>query len=185
MAIQRIQITINKKAVAVKHQKREIATVLTNRKDELAFIKVEHIIREDFLIEALGLLELLLELTHERVKYIASSKECPSELIGTISALIWAESRVEIAEMETVRKQLTLKFGNKFAQRALKNEDNIVEARLVNKLCFKAPSRDLAGEYLFLAVSNYFYYDNRYLPSNILITLTPFITIFNVYSVLS
>ena len=83
---------------------------------------------------------------HERVKYIASKKECPDELLGAISALIWAGERVEIAEMEVIRKQFTYKYGAKFALAARNNENNIVEERLVNKLSVKAPSRDLVGK---------------------------------------
>jgi vacuolar protein sorting-associated protein IST1 len=46
MSIQRIQIAKNKKAVASKHEKREIAALLGKNKEEMARIKVEHIIRE-------------------------------------------------------------------------------------------------------------------------------------------
>lgn len=74
MANQRILITVNKKTSQVKHQKREIASLLENKKEEKARIKVEHIIREDFTIEGYELIELLTELVHERIAYIASEK---------------------------------------------------------------------------------------------------------------
>lgn len=51
MGIQRINLTINKKTAAVKYQKIEIAKLLQENKEEKARIKVEHVIREDFLIE--------------------------------------------------------------------------------------------------------------------------------------
>lgn len=147
MANSRIQLTNNKKSAAVKHKKREIATLLQDRKDEKARIYVEHVIREDFLIEAYELLELLCELVHERVKYIASSKECPPDLVEAVSTLIWAASRVEIAEMEQIKKQLVKKFGGKFASDAELNVGNCVNARIVQKLSVQPPSAFLVGSF--------------------------------------
>jgi hypothetical protein len=48
--------------------------IYKDQKEEKARIKVEHVIREDFIIEAYELLELLCELVYERVKYIGSQK---------------------------------------------------------------------------------------------------------------
>jgi vacuolar protein sorting-associated protein IST1 len=132
MANSRIQLTNNKKSAAVKHKKREIATLLGEKKDEKARIKVEHVIREDFLIEAYELLELLCELVFERVKYIASCKECPPDLVEAVSSLIWAATRVEIAEMEQIKKQLIKKFGSKFASDA---ENNVICAASLGFSC--------------------------------------------------
>ena len=153
MANERIKLTNNKKSAAVKHQKREIATLLSKNKEEKARIKVEHIIREDFLIEALELLDLLVELVFERIKYIGSQKECPSDLLEAVSSLIWATSRVEISEMETIKTQLTYKYGKTFAQNAENNVDNVVNVRLHRKLSVQPPSAALVGIYFYSELS--------------------------------
>ena len=62
MAVQRINIANNKRTTQVKHQKREIAQLLADHKDEKAKIKAEHIIRDDFTIEGYEGLEILCEL---------------------------------------------------------------------------------------------------------------------------
>ena len=62
MAAQRITLTINKKTNSIKKQKREVAELLAKNKEEKARIRVEHIIREDFTIEAYEIIELLCEL---------------------------------------------------------------------------------------------------------------------------
>jgi vacuolar protein sorting-associated protein IST1 len=69
MTVQRIQNAINKKTTATKHQKREIASLLENKKDEKARIKVESIIREDLTIEAYEILEVREELLKENTLY--------------------------------------------------------------------------------------------------------------------
>ena len=43
MAVQRLQIAKNKKSTMSKHEKRDIAQLLANGKDELARIKTEHV----------------------------------------------------------------------------------------------------------------------------------------------
>ena len=148
MAVHRIAIQVNKKTSAQKHAKREIATLLADMKDEKARIKVEHVIREDFTIEALGLLELLCELTHERSKYIASEKTCPADLKEAIVSLIWATNRVDIAELDEVKKQFTLKYGKEFSEEANNNAANTVNVRLFQKLSVTPPSAFLVIRYL-------------------------------------
>lgn len=148
MATQRINITVNKKSAQLKHQKREIANLLGERKVEKATIKVEHIIREDFMIESYELIELLCELLHERVRYMASNKDCPPDLLQAVCSIIWATSRVEISELAEVKKQLIKKYGSKFALAAEANENNCVNERLFAKLSVQPPSQFLVQRYL-------------------------------------
>ena len=148
MAIERIKIVINKKTSVVKHQKRDFATLLQENREEKARIRVESIIREDFLIESYSVIELLCELIHERAKYIASQKECPVDLVEAVSSIIWVASRVEIEELNGVRRQLVKKYGSSFASRADKNENDVVNTRLYNKLQVQPPTAHLINRYL-------------------------------------
>ena len=148
MTVQRIQIANNKKLTAVKHQKREIATLLAEQKDEKARIKVEHIIRDDFMIEAYEILELLCELVHERIRQITTNKECPKELKEAVSSLIWAASNADIAELSAVKKHLSRKYGPEFTKAAEENINDVVNVRLFQKLSYKPPSKQLVNGYL-------------------------------------
>ena len=146
MAKHRIGLSNNKKSAAVKSQKREIAKLLGDQKEEKARITVEHVIREDFLIEAQELLELLCELVHERLKQISSQKECPAELKEAVCSLIWCATKVDIEEMTMIKRQLGRKYGSKFVSDAEDNVDNCVNARLVQKLSVLPPSAFLVGK---------------------------------------
>lgn len=64
--------TVNKKTTALKLQKREIAKLLEDGKEEKARIKVEGVIRDDFTIEALDILEMLCDLVHGNHRIILS-----------------------------------------------------------------------------------------------------------------
>lgn len=148
MAVQRIHIANNKRITQVKHQKREIADLLREHKDEKARIKVEHIIRDDFTIEGFEILELLCELVHERCKMISNNKEVPAELKEAVCSLIWAGKNVDISEMQNIAQQLTQKYGKPFAEIAIANENGEVNERLYNKMIYKPPSAVLVMRYL-------------------------------------
>eukprot|EP01038_Epipyxis_sp_PR26KG_P011303 gene11303-15163_t len=149
MAIQRIKISNNKRITSVKHQKREISQLLAEHKDEKAKIKVEHIIRDDFVIEGYEILELYLELLHERIRQITNSNECPEDLIQSVSSLIWAANNVDIEELSEVKNQLVKKFGSKFANNAINYDGgDLVNPRLYQKLTYSPPSKYLVLRYL-------------------------------------
>lgn len=74
MAVTRIQLHKNKKTQQIKLSKREAAQLLGQQKDESARIKVENIIREDYQIEALDILELFCELLQSRIQLISEAK---------------------------------------------------------------------------------------------------------------
>lgn len=100
------------------------------------------------MIESFELVELLCELVHERVRYMASEKDCPPDLKEAVSSLIWASKRVDIDELGEVRKQLIKKYGKKFAEEADSNEGGVVNERLFNKLSVTPPSALLVMRYL-------------------------------------
>lgn len=148
MAVHRLKLANSKKGSAVKHQKKEIAKLLEDGKEEKARIKVEHIIREDFTMESYEIIELLCELVHERVKYLSSTKECPPDLLEAVTTLIWCTPRVDIEELNEVKKQLIKKFGKEFGKNAEESTNENINERLMNKLSVKPPSANLVISYL-------------------------------------
>lgn len=123
MAVQRIKMLNNKKTTGVKLQKKEIAKMIAEGKTEMAAIKVEHIIREDFTIEGYSVLELLCELVHERIKQVTNEKSCPAEMQQAINSLIWAASCVDISELKEIRNQLVKKYGKGYAKIVMENQE--------------------------------------------------------------
>ena len=148
MAVQRLQIANNKKGNAVKFQKRDIAKLLEDGKEEKARIKVEHVIREDFTMESYEIIELLCELLHERVRYLSTSEECPADLLECVCTLIWCTNHVDIAELLEVKKQLIKKFGKEFGKISETNGNGKVNERLMVKLSVAPPSALLVVSYL-------------------------------------
>mmetsp|Transcript_28531 Transcript_28531/g.43137 ORF Transcript_28531/g.43137 Transcript_28531/m.43137 type:complete len:339 (+) Transcript_28531:113-1129(+) len=150
MAVHRFQISANKKTAILKQQMREIAVMLSEDppREELAQIRAEGLIREDNAVEAYEILQLSCELLAERIKLIGSAKDCPPDLVSSISTLIWAADRVDIPELTTVRKQFKAKYGKKFEEDAVNNVGGILNERVVSKLSIEPPAAYLVQVYL-------------------------------------
>lgn len=148
MAIQRIMLVRNRKVNAGKVQRRDIAAMLKEGKDEKARIRAEALIREDRVCDALDILELYCELVAERMRFMVSERGCPPDMREQISTLIWAATRVEIPELSEVRRQLTLKYGDEFGHAALVDKEGCVNAKVVEKLTIQPPSSQAVSQYL-------------------------------------
>ena len=61
MAVQRVLIITNKKKAVMSKNKKNIAKLLGENKEEKARIRTEAVIRDDFKLEALDILSLLCE----------------------------------------------------------------------------------------------------------------------------
>lgn len=150
MACGRIQMASNKKSALLKQSMREVAVLLAESppKEEKARIRAEALIRDDHLIEAYEILQLECELLHERIKLIQYSKQCPHDLVGVISTLIWASHRVDIPELLLIRKQFIAKYGKEFGENAMRNADGCLNERVVSKLSVEPPAAYLVQTYL-------------------------------------
>ena len=74
LSINRLKMLQAKKNSLGQHQRREIATLLDKGKEESARIRVEHIIREDLLVETMEMLELYCDLLLARFGLIEQYK---------------------------------------------------------------------------------------------------------------
>jgi vacuolar protein sorting-associated protein IST1 len=126
----------------------QIAKLLELGKEEKARIRAEHLIREDFTMEALEIIQLLCELVHERCKHLVHEKECPADLLGAVATLIYSARRVDVSELDIVHRQLIKKYGTKFAEEVTREDGGAVNPRIIEKLAVRPPSAEAVVEYL-------------------------------------
>ena len=74
LAINRLKLLEKKKTEMAVKARREIADYLIADKEDRARIRVEHIIREDYLVEAMELVEMYCDLLLARMGLIQSTK---------------------------------------------------------------------------------------------------------------
>ncbi|KAG9475016.1 hypothetical protein GDO78_003460 [Eleutherodactylus coqui] len=150
------RLRVNLRLLAQKARK-EIADYLSTGKDERARIRVEHIIREDYLVEAMEILELYCDLLLARFGLIQSMKELDPGLAEAVSTLIWAAPRLqtEVSELKIVADQLCAKYSKEYGKLCRTNQIGTVNDRLMHKLSVEAPPKILVERYLIEIAKNY------------------------------
>ncbi|XP_008242538.1 PREDICTED: uncharacterized protein LOC103340855 [Prunus mume] len=82
---------------------------------------VEHLLREENTRDAYDLIEMYCKLITDSMPIIALQKDCPVDLKGAISSVVFASRRcaAEIPELICVRKHFTTKYGKEFVSAAV------------------------------------------------------------------
>ncbi|XP_054627480.1 IST1 homolog [Dunckerocampus dactyliophorus] len=157
LVVQRLKLLEKKKTELAQKARKEIADYLSAGKDERARIRVEHIIREDYMVEAMEILELYCDLLLTRFGLIKSMKEMDPGLEEAVSTLIWAAHRLEaqVAELRTVAEQLCIKYSKEYGKLCRTNQVGTVNERLMNKMSVEAPPKILVERYLIEIAKNY------------------------------
>ncbi|XP_054627483.1 IST1 homolog isoform X2 [Dunckerocampus dactyliophorus] len=157
LVINRLKHLENKKTELAQKARKEIADYLSSGKDERARIRVEHIIREDYLVEAMEILELYCDLLLTRFGLIQSMKELDPGLQEAVSTLIWAAHRLqtEVTELKIVSDQLCAKYSKEYGKLCRSNQIGTVNERLMHKLSVEAPPKILVERYLIEIAKNY------------------------------
>ncbi|XP_032891608.1 IST1 homolog isoform X4 [Amblyraja radiata] len=157
LVINRLKLLEKKKTELAQKARKEIADYLAAGKDERARIRVEHIIREDYLVEAMEILELYCDLLLARFGMIQSMKELDTGLSESISTLIWAAPRLqtEVVELRVVSDQLCAKYSKEYGKLCRTNQIGTVNERLMLKLSVEAPPKILVERYLIEIAKNY------------------------------
>nr|XP_053646996.1 IST1 homolog [Cherax quadricarinatus] len=124
---------------------------------ERAKIRVEHIIREDYLVEAMEVTEMYCDLLLARYGLIQQMKDLDEGLAEAISSLIWAAPRLQtdVAELKLIADQLTLKYGKPYGQACREQQVATISERLIHKLGVQAPPKVLVEKYLVEIAKNY------------------------------
>ncbi|XP_071973416.1 IST1 homolog isoform X2 [Engystomops pustulosus] len=156
LAINRLKLLEKKKTEIALKARKEIADYLSSRKDERARIRVEHIIREDYMVEAMEILELYCDLLLARFGLIQSMRELDPGLAEAVSTVIWAAPRLtEVSELHIVANQLCHKYSKEYGNLCRTNQIGTVSERLMHKLSPEAPPKILVEKYLIEIAKNY------------------------------
>ncbi|KAI9830825.1 MAG: hypothetical protein M1819_005350 [Sarea resinae] len=147
LSISRLRMVQQKDTAIAKQQRRAMAQLLEQGKEESARIRVENIIRSDISTELLEILELYCELLLARIGLL-EAKECDPGLEEAVKSIIYAAPRTDIKELQQARQLLVEKYGKDFALQAIENSDGKVAERVVKKLRVEPPEQELVTSYL-------------------------------------
>uniref|UniRef100_A0A6V3MTH1 IST1 homolog n=1 Tax=Lotharella globosa TaxID=91324 RepID=A0A6V3MTH1_9EUKA len=160
VSLQRLKLQINKKGnVAHNVTRKEVITLLKEGKDESARIRAEGMIREEMLMNAFEVTQMMCDLLLTRALYIdKSGKSCPVDMTEACASIIFASGRLgDIPELVEIAQMLASKYGKKWAESHQDNESGQVNRKLVVLLDVNPPKyqavlqkmRDIARLYKF------------------------------------
>lgn len=148
LGISRLRMVQQKDTALAKQQRRAMAQLLEQGKEESARIRVENIIRSDMNTELLEILELYCELLIARAGLL-EAKECDAGLEEAVKSIIYAAPKIEgVKELTTVRQLLAEKYGKDFTLDAVENREEKVARRVLDRTKVEPPSRELVDAYL-------------------------------------
>lgn len=147
LSISRLRMVQQKDTAIAKQQRRAMALLLEQGKEESARIRVENIIRSDLTTELLEILELYCELLTARAGLL-EAKECDPGLEEAVKSIMYAAPKTEVKELHNVRQLLAEKYGKEFTLHAVDNSDGKVAERVLSRLRVEPPSKELVEGYL-------------------------------------
>ncbi|XP_076466842.1 IST1 homolog [Babylonia areolata] len=157
LTINRLKLLEKKKTELALKARKEIADYISAGKEDRARIRVEHIIREDYLVEAMELLEMYCDLLLARFGLIQTQKELDPGLEEAIASLIWATPRLQadIMEFKPITEEFSAKYGKEFAQACRSNSLSNVSEKVLHKLSVQAPPKTLVEQYMVEIAKSY------------------------------
>lgn len=103
LSVNRLKLLEKKKSEITQKSRKEIADYISEGKLERARIRVEHIIREDYLVEAMEIVEMYCDLLLARFGLITQMKELDEGIAEPVSSIIWVTPRLQadVAELKS------------------------------------------------------------------------------------
>ncbi|KAF7996299.1 hypothetical protein HCN44_001931 [Aphidius gifuensis] len=157
LAINRLKLLEKKKTELAQKARKEIADYIGAGKVERARIRVEHIIREDYMVEAMELLEMYCDLLLARFGLIQQMKNLDDGLAEAISTIIWAAPRLQadVQEMKVIGDILTSKYGKQYTDACREEAIPTISEKLKHKMSVQSPAKMLVENYLIEIAKNY------------------------------
>ena len=148
LGVSRLRMVQQKDTALAKQQRRAMAQLLEQGKEESARIRVENIIRSDMNTELLEIIELYCELLRARAGLL-EAKECDPGLEEAVKSIMYAAPRIEgVKELSMVRQLLAEKYGKEFTLEAVENTDGKVSQRVLDRTKVEPPPKELVEAYL-------------------------------------
>ncbi|CAH1105873.1 unnamed protein product [Psylliodes chrysocephalus] len=150
LAMSRLKLLMKKKTELTEKARKEIADYIAAGKTERAKIRVEYIIREDYMVEALEVVEMYCDLLLARFGLISNMKELDEGISEAVASLIWVAPRLmaDIQEIKVIADLLATKYGPQYAEACRIESIEAVSAKLKHKLSIHAPPKLLVEKYM-------------------------------------
>ncbi|KAJ8973407.1 hypothetical protein NQ317_006473 [Molorchus minor] len=150
LAISRLKLLQKKKTELTEKSRKEIADYIAAGKYERAKVRVEYIIREDYLVEALEIVEMYCDLLLARFGLISNMKELDEGIAEAVSSLIWVSLRLQsdVQELKVIGDLLASKYGPSYAEACRLESIETISPKLKHKMSIQSPPKLLVEKYV-------------------------------------
>ncbi|KAK6932523.1 Vacuolar protein sorting-associated protein Ist1 [Dillenia turbinata] len=126
----RLKFLKSKRYAIIRQFRDDIAQLINNGQHQIAFSRVEQLLKDQNLMVAYGLLDNFCEFIIINLSYIRRNKDLPNDIKEAMSSLIYAAARCgDLPELQIIRKLFGERYGHTFAEIAV----DLLPGNLVNK----------------------------------------------------
>ncbi|KAL3510820.1 hypothetical protein ACH5RR_030221 [Cinchona calisaya] len=142
LGISRLSILKNQRQARYASARSDVLQLLNLGQHERALLRVEHVIKDQNMLDVYAVIEGYCHELIERVNLIQHERVCHEELKEAVSSLIYASTRCgEFPELQEIRAIFTSRFGKEFVARAVELRNNCgVNPQMIQKLSTRMPS---------------------------------------------
>ena len=150
LIMHRLKLVEKKKMELNQKARRTIGEFLNSGKVDRARIRVEQIIREDYVVESMDLVESYCDFLLSRYGQLQAQETVDEGMATAVSSLIWVTPLFEndVPELKVIGDQLGRKYGKQYVQAARENSLKTVNETLIKKMGVQVPPKVLVEKYL-------------------------------------
>ncbi|KAK3188041.1 hypothetical protein Dsin_027602 [Dipteronia sinensis] len=135
----------------------EIAQLLENGHNDIAFSRVEQLFQDQSLLAAYDLLQHYCEFIIIHLPYIRKHKDCPNDINEAVSTLIFAAAWCgDLPELQKIQKLFGERYGPKFAKAAVELcPGTLVNSQIRENLCKKTIPENVKSRLMYEIAKDY------------------------------
>ncbi|CAL9192866.1 uncharacterized protein LOC103988932 isoform X2 [Musa acuminata AAA Group] len=144
LTVSRLAVLRNHRQVRRDQARGDVVQLLQLGHVDRALLRVEHVIKEQNMLDVFVMIEHYCHLLTERAPLL-DRKECPEELREAISSLVFAASRcAELPELKKARGIFSSRYGKELVSAAVELRNNCcVDPKMIQKLSTRQPSLEI------------------------------------------
>ncbi|PRQ40392.1 putative vacuolar protein sorting-associated protein Ist1 [Rosa chinensis] len=144
LALSRVAVLKTQRQAKCSQSRSDVLQLLQLGNPDRALLRVEHVIKEQNMLDVYVMIERYCNLLIERVHLIEQERECPEELREAASSMLYAASRCgDFPELQEIRNILSARFGKEFTARSFELRNNCgVNLTMIQKLSTRMPTRE-------------------------------------------
>ena len=125
---------ITEKNDTISHIKEEIEKYLQSKDINSLKEKMKKFLSEEDDITIYDILNRIVQTLKEKVTSLSENKNCPNELKAPLNTVIYAAPKLEIKELKEFRDIFKNKYGSNYISKVDKDEENLINEVLIEKL---------------------------------------------------